>query len=57
MILHICYAAAREGRVASLADLAHVFTTPGSNFRDTLAELLNAEHDPKGWTRLAHADR
>lgn len=48
MILHVCYAAAREGRVASLADLAHVFTTPGSNFRDTLAELLNAEHDPKG---------
>src|SRR5579875_3129171 len=48
MILHVCYAAAREGRVASLADLAHVFTTPGSSFRDTLAELLNAEHDPKG---------
>jgi type IV secretion system protein VirD4 len=48
MILHVCYAAAREGRVACLADLAHVFTTPGSNFRDTLAELLNAEHDPKG---------
>jgi type IV secretion system protein VirD4 len=48
MILHVCYAAAREGRVASLADLARVFTTPGSSFRDTLAELLNAEHDPKG---------
>src|SRR5579883_1523795 len=48
MILHVCYAAAREGRIASLADLAHVFTTPGSSFRDTLAELLNAEHDPKG---------
>ena len=41
MILHVCYAAAREGRIASLADLAHVFTTPGSSFRDTLAELLN----------------
>lgn len=48
MILHVCYATAREGRLASLADLAHVFTTPGSSFRDTLAELLNAEHDPKG---------
>jgi len=48
MILHVCYAAAREGRIASLADLAHVFTTPGASFRDTLSELLNAEHDPKG---------
>ena len=52
MILHVCYAAALQGRVASLADLAHVFTTPGSNFRDTLAELLNFAHDPgykHGW--------
>src|ERR1700743_1683771 len=59
MILHVCYAAARERRVASLADLAHVFTTPGSNFRDTLAELLNAEHDPnggRGW-RLTTGER
>src|SRR5437763_10929899 len=59
MILHVCYAAARERRVASLADLAHVFTTPGSNFRDTLAELLNAEHDPnggRGW-RLPTGER
>jgi type IV secretion system protein VirD4 len=52
MILHVCYAASLQGRIASLADLAHVFTTPGSNFRDTLAELLNFEHDPgykHGW--------
>ena len=26
MILHVCYEAALQGRVASLADLAHVFT-------------------------------
>ena len=29
MILHVCYAAALEGRVACLADLAHVFTNAG----------------------------
>src|SRR4051794_12983012 len=46
MILHVCYEAALEGRVASLADLAHVFTKPGSNFRETLEELLNYPHDP-----------
>jgi type IV secretion system protein VirD4 len=46
MILHVCYEKALEGRVASLADLAHVFTTPGSSFRDTLSELLNFSHDP-----------
>lgn len=46
MILHVCYEAALEKRVACLADLAHVFTRPGSSFRDTLGELLNFEHDP-----------
>ena len=46
MILHACYAAALEGRQASLADLSHLFTRPGSSFRDTLDELLNFEHDP-----------
>ena len=46
MILHVCYEAALEGRVACLADLSHVFTRPGSGFRDTLEELLNFEHDP-----------
>jgi type IV secretion system protein VirD4 len=46
MILHVCYAAAREGRQASLADLSHLFTRPGSSFHDTLEELLNFEHDP-----------
>jgi len=47
MILHVCYEAALEGRVACLADMAHVFTRPGSSFRDTLGELLNYEHDPE----------
>ncbi len=46
MILHVTYEASLEGRVACLADLAHVFTRPGSSFRDTLDELLNFEHDP-----------
>ena len=46
MILHVCYEAALEGRVACLADLSHVFTRPGSGFRETLEELLNFEHDP-----------
>ena len=46
MILHACYAAALEGRQASLADLSHLFTRPGSSFHDTLDELLNFEHDP-----------
>ena len=46
MILHTCYAAAREERQASLADLSHLFTRPGSSFHDTLDELLNYEHDP-----------
>jgi type IV secretion system protein VirD4 len=46
MILHVCYAAAAEGRVACLADLAGAFTRPGFTFRDTLVEILNHEHDP-----------
>jgi len=46
MILHVCYAAAREGRQASLTDLAHLFTRPGVSFQNTLVELLNFEHDP-----------
>src|SRR5262249_18215890 len=48
-----------EGRVASLADLAHVFTKPGSNFRETLKELLNSPHDPgyaHGW-RMPTGDK
>ena len=52
MILHVCYEAELAGRVACLADLAHVFTRPGTSFRETLAELLNFEHDPgfkHGW--------
>jgi type IV secretion system protein VirD4 len=46
MILHVCYEAALEDRVACLADLSHVFTRPGSGFRERLDELLNFEHDP-----------
>ena len=46
MILHVCYEAALESRIAYLADLSHVFTRPGSSFRDTLSDLLNFEHDP-----------
>jgi type IV secretion system protein VirD4 len=52
MILHVCYAAAVEGRVACLSDLAGVFTRPGFTFQETLAEILNYEHDPEftnGW--------
>jgi type IV secretion system protein VirD4 len=52
MILHVCYEAARQKRVACLADLAHTFTIPGQSFRETLAEILTFEHDPNfkhGW--------
>jgi type IV secretion system protein VirD4 len=52
MILHVCYEAELEKRVACLADIAHVFTRPGIGFRETLTELLNFEHDPAfkhGW--------
>lgn len=53
LILHVCYDAAREKRIACLADLAQVLTRPGMHFRDTLGELMNAQHDPEfrhGWT-------
>src|SRR5258708_23624946 len=52
MILHVCYAAAAEKRVACLADLARVFTTPGQGFRDTLNGIASSLHDPLrqyGW--------
>jgi type IV secretion system protein VirD4 len=45
MILHVCYAAAAESRVAALADLARVFTTPGTNFKETLYEIMSYPHD------------
>ena len=57
MVLHVCYAAAADGRIASLGDLAGVFTRPGSSFRDTLNELLSYPHDPDftyGWHTLDH---
>src|ERR1043165_632370 len=45
MVLHVCYAAKAEGRVAALADLARVFTTPGTNFRESLWEIMSFPHD------------
>jgi type IV secretion system protein VirD4 len=45
MILHVCYAAAAEGRTATLAELAGTLTRPGIPFRETLQELLNYPHD------------
>src|SRR5258707_8637223 len=45
MILHVCYAAALEGRQASLSLLSGLFTRPGFTFRETLSELLNYPHD------------
>jgi type IV secretion system protein VirD4 len=59
MILHVCYAAAAEGRTASLANLARVFTRPGTNFRETLHEIISYPHDPDyahEW-RTAEAER
>ena len=47
MVLHVCYAAAASGRMASLADLSAVFTRPGQTFRETLAELESFPHDPE----------
>src|SRR5258707_9892347 len=48
MILHVCYAAALEGRQASLSLLSGLFTRPGFTFRETLSELLNYPHDRNG---------
>lgn len=59
MILHVSYAAAAQGRVACLTDLAAVFTSPGQSFRETLAELENFPHDSsheRQW-RTADGDR
>ena len=44
MILHACYTAAAEDRVASLADLAGHFTRPGVEFRETLNEMVSYPH-------------
>ena len=59
MLLQVCYAAAAEGRAATLSDLCLVFTFPGVSFRDTLNGLLNYPHDPnyeRGW-RTPNGDR
>src|SRR5580692_6639128 len=52
MILHACYMAAVEDRVASLADLSGLFTRPGVEFRETLNEMISYQHDADyrhGW--------
>jgi len=52
MILHACYTAAAEDRVACLADLAGLFTRPGVEFRETLNEMISYQHDADyrhGW--------
>lgn len=52
MILHACYTAAGEDRVACLADLSALFTRPGVEFRETLNEMISYQHDADyrhGW--------
>jgi type IV secretion system protein VirD4 len=52
MILHACYTAAGEDRVACLADLSGLFTRPGVEFRETLNEMISYQHDADyrhGW--------
>jgi type IV secretion system protein VirD4 len=52
MILHACYTAAAENRVACLADLSGLFTRPGVEFRETLNEMISYQHDADyrhGW--------
>ena len=52
MVLHVCYAAARQGKIACLADFARAFTHPHMSFREALDELENYPHDPDyrfGW--------
>src|SRR5215813_14059776 len=57
MVLHVCYAAAASGRIASLADLSAVFTRPGQTFRETLAELESFPHDPEQKHKWQTPDR
>src|SRR5579862_7627202 len=45
MILHACYTAAAEDRIACLADLSGLFTRPGVEFRETLNEMISYQHD------------
>jgi type IV secretion system protein VirD4 len=52
MVLHVCYAAAQQGKTACLADFARVFTHANMSFKEALAELENFPHDPEyklGW--------
>lgn len=54
MLLHVCYAAARKGKVACLADLSYIFKRPDMTFRTSIAKVLGLgkkpgpafEHDP-----------
>ncbi|WP_326999648.1 type IV secretory system conjugative DNA transfer family protein [Comamonas testosteroni] len=40
VILFACYAALKEGRIASLPEVAQVLTKPGQSFTETLNEML-----------------
>ena len=46
MILHVCYAAASKERTATLPGLSAIYTRPGTDFKETLRELLFYPHDP-----------
>jgi type IV secretion system protein VirD4 len=47
MILHVCYAATKQGRTATLSELSAIYTRPSTDFRETLQELLFYPHDPE----------
>jgi type IV secretion system protein VirD4 len=48
IILHVCYVAAKQGRVACLGDVHDLLTEPGKDFRKTLKEMLAYPHMPDG---------
>jgi type IV secretion system protein VirD4 len=47
-ILHACYAADREGRIACLADVHWLMTEPGKDFRTSLRAWLTFQHTDSG---------
>jgi type IV secretion system protein VirD4 len=49
-ILHVCYAAHREGRTACLRDVWEALTEPGTDFRATLARWQAYPHRADGTT-------
>lgn len=54
-ILHVCYAAAREGRVACLGDVRDAMTEPGRDLRSILTEWQRHVHLLDGSTHPAVA--